>query len=100
MKRTIFTIAIIAIITIDSFAQTKPNSIGSWVIESNVKQPKLQIIKFYGDSNHLLYTETIKGRLNINRKKVRQNLDKVLDSLTSRSNYGQNSGVLAVMLKH
>lgn len=99
MKTTMITLTIVAMAAASSLAQTQPRVTGTWVVEANTHQRKLQTVKFYSDSNQLLYTETIKGRLNINRKKVRQNLDKVLDSLITRSNYRQNNGMLAAALK-
>jgi predicted LPLAT superfamily acyltransferase len=99
MKKIIITLAILIIAAVSSFAQNKPSTTGSWVIESNVKQPKVQTVKFYNNDNQLLYSETVNKRLNINRKKIRQNLDKVLDSLISKNDYAQNQAILAAIFK-
>ncbi|QKJ30817.1 hypothetical protein HQ865_14020 [Mucilaginibacter mali] len=97
MKKAILTITIVSLWILSSSAQTRVN--GTWVVESNIHQPKLHTVKFYGDSNRLLYTETIKGRLNIDKKKVRDRMNKVLDILLAKNNDMQNSGVLAAAFK-
>ncbi|MBE9666696.1 hypothetical protein [Mucilaginibacter boryungensis] len=99
MKKIILTLVILTMAAQSSVAQNKPSTTGSWVIESNVRQPKTQTVKFYGNNNQLLYSETINKRLNINRKKIRQNLDKVLDSLTGKKDYAQNRAILAAIFK-
>lgn len=99
MKTAIITLAITVMIATGGFAQTKLVRNGCWVVEGNISQPKLHTVKFYGDSNRLLYTETVKGRLNIDKKKVRERLDKVLDILLAKNSDMQNSGVLASAFK-
>lgn len=99
MKATIITLAIVAMVATGGMAQIKPAVKGSWVVECNTHQRRLQTVKFYGDSNQLLYTETIKGRLNIDKKKVRERLDKVLDILLAKDSSMQNKGLLAAVSK-
>jgi hypothetical protein len=53
---------------------------GYWVIESNQKQPKVHIVRFYNTNNVLVYKETLSGvKLNSQKRKVRMKLKKVLD---------------------
>lgn len=69
---------------------------GYWVVESNVKTPKTNIIHFYTNNNELVYRETLEGvRLNTNRKKVRIKLQQVLE--TSLIAWQQNKKVAADM---
>jgi hypothetical protein len=99
MKKAILTIAIITATTIAALAQTPSASRGNWVVESNVHQPKIQTVKFYDADSQLLYTETINTRLNINRKKVQESLNKVLDSLVTKNSYAMNKNILAASFK-
>ena len=69
---------------------------GYWVVESNVKTPKTNIIHFYTNNNELVYRETLEGvRLNTNRKKVRIKLQQVLE--ISLIAWQQNKKVAADM---
>jgi hypothetical protein len=53
---------------------------GYWNIEQNIKTPKKSTVYFYSNDHQLLYKEDIVGlRININKRKVKMNLKKVLD---------------------
>jgi hypothetical protein len=52
---------------------------GYWVIESNIKNPKNSIIYFYNNDDVLMYKEEVSGvKINVNRKKVVNRLENVL----------------------
>ena len=68
---------------------------GYWVVESNVKTPKTNIIHFYTNNNELVYSEIEGLLLNTNRKKVRIKLQQVLE--TSLIAWQQNKKVAADM---
>lgn len=66
------------------------NSFANWVIESNVNTPKNSVVKFYNAKQDVIYQEEIKGKkLNVNRKSVRNRLNRVLFMLTEKSNYAK-----------
>lgn len=53
---------------------------GTWVVESNVMSPKIQVIKFYNASEELIYQEEVKNkRIRIEKERVRRSLDKALN---------------------
>lgn len=52
---------------------------GFWTVESNVKSPKKQLVKFYNNDSQLLYEEAYEQRiLNYSRKKTCRMLDSAL----------------------
>lgn len=54
---------------------------GYWVVEGNVNQPLNHTIRFYNNSDVLLYTETLSNvKLNFNKSRVKMKLKKVLES--------------------
>ncbi len=79
---------IFTLVSISSFAQgskqTAPKWVsekGYWVVESNVRDPFNHIIRFYNNDDVMVYKETLSGvRLNLNRKKVKVKLTKVLET--------------------
>ena len=53
---------------------------GFWVVETNLHQPKSNIVYFYNNNNELLYKEKVEGlKLRLNKWRVKMNLKKVLD---------------------
>jgi len=53
---------------------------GFWVIETNLNQPKSNIVYFYNNNNELLYKERVEGMvIRIHKRRVKMNLKKVLD---------------------
>jgi hypothetical protein len=53
---------------------------GTWVVESNVMSPKIQVIKFYNSRQELIYQEEVKNkRIRIEKERVRRSLDKALN---------------------
>ena len=53
---------------------------GYWNIVSNIHSPKLSTVYFYNNKHELLYKEEVEGMvININKKRVKMNLKKVLD---------------------
>ncbi len=52
---------------------------GFWVIESNVKSPQIQVVKFYNSEQQLIYQEPYERKiLNYSRKRIRKILDSAL----------------------
>jgi hypothetical protein len=78
-------VAILLSFGLSSQAQTKLNNTveiktGFWQIESNIHSPKNSIVYFYNEDKELMYKESITGRrININRKKIRNQLNTVLE---------------------
>ena len=53
---------------------------GTWVVESNVMSPKIQVIKFYNSRQELIHQEEVKNkRIRIEKERVRRSLDKALN---------------------
>ena len=70
-------------ITVSSFAFSqeinKPEPVGFWVVENNVKSPKESTVFFYNQDHVLVYKETVSGKkLNVSRKKTIKQLNAVL----------------------
>ena len=52
---------------------------GCWVIESNIKSPQKQMVKFYNSDQQLMYEEPYERKiLNYSRKRIRRILDSAL----------------------
>lgn len=64
---------------------------GLWVVESNVKSPKKQLVKFYSDDLQLLYEEVFDQKiLNYSRKGTRKMLDSALATvIKAKTNIGE-----------
>ncbi|MXV17204.1 hypothetical protein [Hufsiella ginkgonis] len=78
MKALLNTIALVAFASVTAFGQQankKPIEKGTWVVESNVKTPKIQTIKIYDESLRLVYQETVNKKLNIKKAGTRARLD-------------------------
>ena len=55
---------------------------GTWVVESTVKTPKEQTIKYYDVSMKLIYEEKVEGKkLNISRQRIQKKLNSRLNEL-------------------
>ena len=80
--KTIFTTAVLFCSIQVAMAQDIRNdkSKGTWVVESNVMSPKVQVIKFYNSRQELIYQEEVKNkRIRIKKERVRRSLDKALN---------------------
>ncbi len=80
--KTIFTIAVLLCSIQLLMAQEIINdkSKGTWVVESNVMSPKIQVIKFYNSRQELIHQEEVKNkRIRIEKERVRRSLDKALN---------------------
>jgi hypothetical protein len=80
--KTIFTTAVLFCSIQLVMAQEIKNdkSKGTWVVESNVMSPKIQVIKFYNSRQELIYQEEVKNkRIRIEKERVRKSLDKALN---------------------
>jgi hypothetical protein len=54
---------------------------GYWVVEGNIHEPLQHTIRFYNNDDVLLYKETLSGvKLNLDKRKVKMKLKKVLES--------------------
>jgi len=64
---------------------------GLWTVESNIKWPKKQLVKFYNSDLQLLYEETYDRKvLNYSRKRTRKLLDSALATvLKTKTNIGE-----------
>lgn len=90
------------VISIGARAQEKKETanFAHWVIESNVKSPKISVVKFYNDQQELIYQETISGkRMNIKRTKIKKGLDQALAQLID-SPVTKNTTLLASRVKN
>jgi hypothetical protein len=53
-----------------------------WVIEDNIKIPKLSTVYFYTADHNLMYKEVVQGKkINVNRRKVVKQLNATLQEL-------------------
>ncbi|HSN61759.1 MAG TPA: hypothetical protein VLR49_12545 [Ferruginibacter sp.] len=65
---------------------------GYWNIVSNIHSPKLSTVYFYNNNHELLYMEKVEGLvININKRRVKMNLKKVLDQSILAFNEKQKS---------
>lgn len=54
---------------------------GYWVVEGNIHEPLQHTIRFYNNDDVLLYKESLSGvKLNLDKRKVKMKLKKVLES--------------------
>lgn len=101
MKTTLF--AAVALLAASvTFAQEPPPNTesGFWVIESNVKSPKVQMVKFYNKKMELLYQEAITHRrLKIEKAKIRKALDTALHRVLVSNNWVEKGTLAAVLRK-
>ena len=79
MKKLLITTIFIGMATIQSLAQNLQTIAhnGTWVIEYNSKQPKLQTVKFYNDSAKLIHQEMVTTKLNISSKRIQNALNDI-----------------------
>ncbi|QEC75823.1 hypothetical protein [Mucilaginibacter ginsenosidivorax] len=99
MKKTVLTLAIIWMAATGSIAQTKTSNTATWVVESNLNHPGIQTVRFYDSDKHLIYTETIKARINVSNKKVQRKLNSMLDILMTTGKPVNDSNLLAASFK-
>ena len=92
----------------DAESTTKPASPkwvsdkGFWVIESNVKNRKSSVVRFYTNDQQLIYTEKIEGvTLNVKKKKtlikLKNVLDKVVDTWQANGIVKEQGELLAAL---
>lgn len=73
---------------------------GFWVIESNVKLPRKQVVKFYNVDEQLLYQEDYNRKvLKCSSKRTRFMLDSILTFVLNRNNVNE-SAPLAKLIKY
>ncbi|WP_293297116.1 hypothetical protein [Pedobacter sp. UBA4863] len=104
MKAIILTTLLLMATTIATKAQkvqpTKTADFANWVIESNIKTPKISVIKFYNAQQELIYQEEIKNkRINVNKIKVQKQLNKILAQLVERNTPIKPYNLVAASLK-
>jgi hypothetical protein len=106
MKEKLISLAIAALITTAAFGQKRkanygnypPN--GTWVIESNVKTPKTQTVKFYNAWQQLIYQETIAGKeLKFSKPKVQKKLNEALTKALAKDFPAGKTDLVAASLK-
>lgn len=67
--------------------ETADASKGCWVVESNVKTPQKQVVKFYDANQQLIYEEVYDQKiLNYSRKNIRKMLDSALFTVIKSKN--------------
>ncbi|WP_410222331.1 hypothetical protein [Pedobacter sp.] len=99
MKKLILTAITVFLMAAWTKAQYKAD-FANWVIESNVKTPKIQVIKFYNAQQELIYEEEVKGfKVNINREKVRTALNAILDEVLQKDKAIQKENLVMARLK-
>ena len=65
---------------------------GFWVVETNVKTPLLNKVRFYTNSGLLMEEKEINGiRLNVKRRKVKIELKKMLETVALAWEHQYNS---------
>lgn len=73
---------------------------GSWVVESNVKDPKNHVVHFYNDELELIYQEKIAGkRLNIDRAKAKKALNEVLATVLKKDAYQKDNLLITALAR-
>lgn len=100
MKKAILTFLIVYSIQY-AHSQNKLKDIqrATWVVESNVSNPKNQVIKFYNSSFDLIYQETVSNkRIRYEKAHVRKALNKTLELALNNENVIQ-PGTFALLLK-
>ena len=72
---------------------------GWWTVESNLKSPKKQLVKFYNSDLQLLYEESYDQKiLNYSRKRTRKMLDSALAKvLKAKTNLGEATNLADVI---
>ncbi|WP_374163139.1 hypothetical protein [Arcticibacter sp. MXS-1] len=79
-------------------AQPKGKTVqkGFWVVESNIRTQKLQVVTFYDDSSRAVYSETISGKkLPYHRQGMQKKLNDVLAAVMSRTDSSNQKNLLA-----
>lgn len=97
MKK-VFTVAVLFCSIQVTIAQDIKNdkSKGTWVVESNVMSPKVQVIKFYNSREELIYQEEVKNkRIRIEKERVRRYLDKALNYALANEKIAERDSLTA-----
>ncbi|MCJ0742775.1 hypothetical protein [Pedobacter montanisoli] len=99
MKKLILTAITIFIMAAWAKAQNKAD-FANWVVESNVKTPKIQSIKFYNAQQELIYEEEVKDfKVKISKKKIRTVLNAILDEVLQKDKAIQKENLVMARLK-
>lgn len=101
--KIIFSAILIAAFSIGAKAQDtkEPFRFSHWVIESNVKTPRISTVKFYNDKLDLIYEESISGKkIKIAKRKVRDSLDQALAQVLARPADSNRRTFLSAMAKN
>lgn len=98
MKKVIIAIVLACSIHAGIAQDSLKNAKGNWVVESNIRTPKDQLVKFYNSRLELIYQERISGKkLKIEKEKVRKVLDQTLQiALTNQKTI--EPGILSAMI--
>lgn len=108
MKTLSIALCLLAFLTFPAQAQTskrpEPPTLGTWVVESNPKTKAPVVVKFYNESNELIYEETLtKKRLDIKKPNVIASLNRALERAfvhwVATKQFEQNQGWLTASLK-
>ncbi|MBE9582850.1 hypothetical protein IM792_00175 [Mucilaginibacter sp. JRF] len=99
MKKMILVMALTVMAFTQSVAKATTDSLqGYWVIESNVKTPKLNTVKFYNDANHLVYQETVNSKIKLSDKRVQKALNKILVVMVNQKQYTADQELISIYL--
>ncbi|RWU08555.1 hypothetical protein [Pedobacter chitinilyticus] len=80
-------------------APTPKADFANWVIESNVKTPKISTVKFYNAKQELIYQEVVEGkRLNVRKEKVKKKLNEILVQLAEKNTKINQYNLVALSL--
>jgi hypothetical protein len=106
--KTLFILCLFTALTCTAQAQTtkrpEPATLGTWVVESNAKTKAPVVVKFYSESNELIYEETLtQKRLDIKKPQVVASLNRALERAfvhwVATKQFEQNQGWLTASLK-
>lgn len=108
MKTLAIALCLLTTLTFSVQAQTakrpEPPTLGTWVVESNVRTKAPVVVKFYNESNELIYEETLtQKRLDIKKPKVAASLNRAMERAfvhwVATKQFEQNQGWLTASLK-
>jgi hypothetical protein len=102
MKKILFVILLSAgtVAQAQQKTETTDASKGCWVVESNVKTPQKQMVKFYNANQELIYQEAYEQKiLNYSRKNIRKMLDSALFTVLKSKTEPDKTANLANVIK-
>ncbi|RYY07337.1 MAG: hypothetical protein EOP43_03550 [Sphingobacteriaceae bacterium] len=102
MKKLLFVVLLSAgtVAQAQQKTETTDASKSCWVVESNVKTPQKQVVKFYDSNQQLIYQEAYDQKiLNYSRKNIRKMLDSALFTVIKTKNNSDTMPNLVNVIK-